>query len=81
VVGKFKFLEMSNGSLTVLGGPGNVVTATDNLFDDFAPVGAANFSIFNAVAGQTVLNNGNYLEGGANLLPANFGGAGAGSIM
>jgi Right handed beta helix region len=71
-----------NGSLAVVGAvAGNPITASANVFDDFAPVGAADFSIFNDFATQTVFSVGNSLANGVPLGVANLGGGGVADIL
>jgi hypothetical protein len=71
-----------NGSLAVIGAvAGNPITASANVFDDLAPVGAADFSIFNNFATQTVFSVGNALANGVPLGVANLGGGGVADIL
>ncbi len=71
-----------NGSLAVVGAvAGNPITASANVFDDLAPVGAADFSIFNNFATQTVFSVGNALANGVPLGVANLGGGGVADIL
>jgi hypothetical protein len=71
-----------NGSLAVIGAVvGNPITASANVFDDLAPVGAADFSIFNQTATQTVFSVGNALANGVPLGVANLGGGGVADIL